>query len=52
MGGALEKMQYPKKKFSILQRGPEIFCVLQNPKNPRGDSTLIRFHPIVPLFKS
>ena len=39
MGRGLGKIQYPKRgfeKFCILARGPEIFCVLQSPKNPKG----------------
>ena len=55
-GVGLKKIQYPKRgseKLFILERGPEIFCVLQAPKmQGAGDSTLIRFHPIVPPFKS
>ena len=38
------------KKFWILERGSEIFCP-SKPEKSR-DSTLIRFHPIVPLFES
>ena len=58
MGGDLEKCSIQRgvlKKVSIRERGPKTFCVFQNPTKSQGDSTLIRFHPIVPLlplFKS
>ena len=41
------------KKFLILERGSENFlCPSNSQKSHVRESTLIRFHPIVPSFES
>ena len=56
MGGGLKKLQYPKRGFEKVfdsRKGFLIFLYHSKSQKSQGrDSTLIRFHPIAPPFRS